>query len=331
MSETTQRVLRLLALLQARPVWTGTELAGRLGVTTRSVRRDVERLRELGYPVRATQGVGGGYQLGAGRALPPLLLDDEEAIAVAVSLRLAAGGTVAGASEAAVRTLAKLDQVLPARLRSEVRAIQGAIDTLDTGQAVVDGDVLLTGAGAARDEVRVSFGYEAHGGAATERTVEPYRLVVTGRRWYLMAYDTDREDWRTFRLDRMRHVTAGSWRFRRREHPDPVAFVQQAVVSSPYRFTARIRVHADAEAVAVTVSPRTASVEPIDARTCLLVAGGDSLYGLAFHLAWLGHDFDVLEPPELRAVLRALGGRMLRACGMGDNERHEDEPARGVQ
>ena len=331
MSETTQRVLRLLALLQARPVWTGTELAERLGVTTRSVRRDVERLRELGYPVRATQGVGGGYQLGAGRALPPLLLDDEEAIAVAVSLRLAAGGTVAGASEAAVRTLAKLDQVLPARLRSEVRAIQGAIDTLETGQAVVDGDALLTLARAARDGVRVSFGYEAHGGAATERTVEPYRLVVTGRRWYLMAYDSDREDWCTFRLDRMQHVTAGSLRFRRREHPDPVAFVQRAVVSSPYRFTARIRVHADAEGVAATVSPRTASVEPIDAGACLLVAGGDSLYGLAFHLAWLGHDFDVLEPPELREVLRELGRRMLRACGMGENERHEDEPARGVQ
>jgi predicted DNA-binding transcriptional regulator YafY len=331
MGETTQRVLRLLALLQARPVWTGTELSERLGVTPRSVRRDVERLRELGYPVRATQGVGGGYQLGAGRALPPLLLDDEEAIAVAVSLRLAAGGTVAGASEAAVRTLAKLDQVLPVRLRSEVRAIQDAIDTLDTGQAVVDGDVLLTLARASRDGVRVSFAYEAHDGAASERTVEPYRLVVMGRRWYLMAYDPDREDWRTFRLDRMQRVTAGTWRFKRREHPDPVAYVQRAVVSSPYRYTARIRVHADAATVASKVSPRAASVEEVDAQTCVLVAGGDSLYGLAFHLAWLGHEFEVLEPAELTEAMLELGGRMLRACGMGENERHEDEPARGVQ
>lgn len=318
MSQTTQRAFRLLALLQSRPVWSGAELAGRLGVTPRSVRRDVGRLRELGYPVRATQGAAGGYQLGAGRALPPLLLDDDEAVAVAVSLRLAAGGTVAGASEAAVRTLTKLDQVMPARLRAAVRALHESIATLDLNQVRVDGDVLLTLARACRDAVRVGFGYEAHGGAVSRRTVEPYRLVVTGPRWYLLAYDTDRDDWRTFRLDRMTRVTATTWSFRRREHPDPVAFVQRAVVSAPYRYTARVLVHAPAETVAAQVTPRSARVEALDDDTCLLVAGADRLDRLALHLAWLGHDFEVLEPEELRGVLRDVAARLLRAADMGE-------------
>ena len=256
MSETTQRVLRLLALLQSRPVWTGAELAERLGVTTRSIRRDVERLRDLGYPVRAAQGVGGGYQLGSGKALPPLLLDDEEVVAVAVSLRLAAGGAVAGASEAAVRTMAKLDQVMPGRLRAEVRALQDSIATLQLPGAVVDGDVLLVLARACRDTVRVTFDYTAVDGAATSRRVEPYRLVVVGPRWYLFAYDLDREDWRTFRLDRMSSVAPGTWRFTPREHADPASYVQRSVVSSPYRWTARVRVDAPHEEVARRVPPR---------------------------------------------------------------------------
>ena len=205
MSEgTTERVLRLLTLLQRRPVWTGPELAAELDVTDRCIRRDVERLRALGYPVNATQGVGGGYQLGAGQQLPPLLLDDEEAIATAVSLRLAAGGTVAGASEAALRTLAKLDQVMPPRLRAEVRALQDATSTLTGGGVEVDGEVLMTLARACRDAVRVTFEYAAREGETSTRTVEPVQLVATARRWYLMAWDTDRDDWRTFRLDRMR-------------------------------------------------------------------------------------------------------------------------------
>jgi predicted DNA-binding transcriptional regulator YafY len=318
MGQTTERAFRLLALLQSRPVWTGAELAERLGVTTRSVRRDVDRLRELGYPVRATQGAGGGYQLGAGRALPPLLLDDDEAVAVAVSLRLAAGGTVAGASEAAVRTLTKLDQVMPARLRSEVRAIQESIATVDLARPTVDGDVLLILARACRDAVRVGFGYRSHEGAVSARTVEPYRLVLVGPRWYLLAFDPDRDDWRVFRLDRMTEVAARTWTFRRREHPDPAAYVQRAVVSAPYRYTARVRVHAPAATVAGQVTQRSASVEALDDHTCLLVAGADRLDGLALHLAWLGHDFEVVEPEELRGALSAVAGRLLRAAAVGE-------------
>ncbi|MBB6629240.1 YafY family transcriptional regulator [Nocardioides sp. KIGAM211] len=310
---TTERVLQLLAMLQRRPVWTGTELAERLGVTTRSIRRDVERLRALGYPVNATQGSGGGYQLGAGRALPPLLLDDEEAIATAVALRLAAGGTVAGASEAAVRTLAKLDQVLPARLRGEIRAIHDAIVTLDGGRVEVDADALLGLARACRDTVRVEFGYVALRGERTERRVEPYQLVATGRRWYLLAYDLERDDWRSFRLDRMSEVRAGTWRFTRRESPDPAEYVQRAVTVAAYPHQARVLVHAPAAEVRERTTVGSATVEEVDERTCLLLAGSASLYSLALHVGMLGWDFEVQEPPELREAVAELAGRFARA------------------
>lgn len=316
MAETTQRVLRLLDLLQSRSVWTGPELADRLGVTTRSIRRDVERLRDLGYPVDATQGVGGGYHLGAGRALPPLLLADDEAVAVAVSLRLAAGGTVAGASEAALRALAKLDQVLPSRLRSEVPAIHAATDTLGTPGSEVDGEVLLALAKACRDLVRVRFGYTAHDGTTTARAVEPVRLVATGRRWYLMAFDLARDDWRTFRLDRMADVAATTWRFRAREHPDPVEFVGRSV-SSPYPVLAKVRVLAAYDDVTARVPPTTAHVTRLDEGSCLLETGAGNIDALAFHLAWLGFELEVLEPPELRDALALLGARMTRAAGRG--------------
>ncbi|HEY2879690.1 YafY family protein [Nocardioides sp.] len=315
MAETTERVLHLLGLLQQRPVWTGPALAERLGVTTRSIRRDVERLRALGYPVHATQGIGGGYQLGRGRGLPPLLLDNAEAVAVAVSLRMAAGGTVSGASEAALRTLAKLDQVMPPKLRSEVRAIHAATQTLDSGMATVDGDALLQLARAVRDTVRVRFAYESRDKTPSARTVEPVGLVATGRRWYLMAYDVDRDDWRTFRLDRMTRVAPTTWRFREREHEDPAAYVQRAVASAAYRFQARIVVRAPLKEVAERTSVRSVVLTAIDDDTTLLEAGAETLYGLAFHLSFLGWEFEVQEPAELRTALTEMGGRAIRAAG----------------
>ncbi len=313
MADTTQRVLNLLNLLQSRPVWSGPELAERLGVTTRSIRRDVERLRTLGYPVLATQGVGGGYQLGRGKALPPLLLDDEEAIATAVSLRLAAGGTVAGASEAAVRTLAKLDQVLPARLRAEVRALHDAISTLDGARIEIDADALLVLARACRDTVRTEFDYLARDRTPSSRRVEPYQLVATGRRWYLMAFDLDREDWRTFRLDRITDPRPTTWRFTRREHPDPVAHVQQAVSSSPYQHRARVLLHAPLAVARERVYPTSGVLEAVDADTCLLLSGADHLHALALHIGLLGLDFEVLEPPELQAAVSDLARRFSAA------------------
>ncbi|MET3960713.1 putative DNA-binding transcriptional regulator YafY [Marmoricola sp. OAE513] len=316
----TARALQLLNLLQSRPVWTGPELADRLGVTTRSVRRDVDRLRALGYPVNAAQGSGGGYQLGAGRALPPLLLDDEEAVAVAVSLRLAAGGTVAGASDAALRALTKLDQVLPARLRSEITAILASTDMLagrGAGAAEqIDGEALLQLAKCCRDRRRATFGYVAREGAATERRVEPVRLVATGRRWYLMAWDLDREDWRTFRLDRMDGVAGTTWQFPFREHPDPVTYVGESI-SSPHRHEAVIVVRAPLDALRERLGTREVTLTALDAGTTRLELVGDNLHWMAFHLSWLGFDLEVSEPAELVETLATLGSRMTRAAGAG--------------
>ncbi|QYN39199.1 YafY family transcriptional regulator [Pseudonocardia sp. DSM 110487] len=306
---TTERVLRLLALLQRRPSWTAAELAAELGVTDRSVRRDVERLRALGYPVHATAGVGGGYQLGAGSRLPPLLLD-EEAIATAVSLRMASGGTVAGAGEAALRALAKLDQVMPPRLRAEVRAVHGATETLVGPGVEIDAELLVTLARACRDAVRVRFRYAARDGAERERTVEPVRMVATARRWYLMAWDVDRDGWRTFRLDRMREVVATTWRFRPREHPDPVAYVQRSVTEAPYRYLARVRLRARAGEVRELVPPQVARVEDDRDGWCVLVVGGVDLDWLAVHIARLGFEAEVLEPPELREAAAQLARRV---------------------
>jgi predicted DNA-binding transcriptional regulator YafY len=315
MGETTQRVLRLLSLLQSRPVWTGPELAEQLGVTTRSIRRDVERLRELGYPVLATQGVGGGYQLGAGKALPPLLLDDEEAVAVAVCLRLAAGGSVAGLGEVAVRTLAKLDQLLPQRLRSEVDAVAAATVTLEYAGSQVDAQTLVLLARACRGRYLVSFDYRRADGTDSTRRVEPYRMVAAGRRWYLMAYDVGRDDWRSFRLDRMGPPHVTTFRFSAREAPDAAEFVQRGMTQGPYEHVARVRVLAPAEQVATRVPASVAEITPESVSTCLLVAGGSHLEWMAWHLVGLGFDIEVLEPPELRGAMQSLASRLLAAAG----------------
>ncbi|MFJ6789308.1 helix-turn-helix transcriptional regulator [Streptomyces angustmyceticus] len=312
---TTERVLRLLALLQRRPSWTAAELAAELDVTDRSVRRDVERLRAVGYPVHATAGVGGGYQLGAGTRLPPLLLDDEEAIATAVSLRLASGGTVAGTGEAALRALAKLDQVMPPRLRAEVRAVHAATETLVDPGVEIDAELLVTLARACRDAVRVRFRYTTRDGAERERTVEPVRMVATDRRWYLMARDVDRDDWRTFRLDRMREAVATTWRFRPREHPDPVAYVQRSVTEAPYRYLARVRLRARPDQVREMVPPQVGRVEDDRDGWCVLIAGGNDLDWLAVHVARLGFEAEVLEPPELREAAARLARRVAAMAG----------------
>jgi len=290
-------------------------LATRLGVTTRCVRRDVERLRDLGYPVQALRGVHGGYRLGAGRTLPPLLLEDEEAVAVAVALSWAAGGTAVGSAEAALGALAKLDAVMPPRLREQSRAIREATATVPGSVAGAAAEPLLTLARACRDRVRARFGYETRSGDCGERLVEPVRLVAVGRRWYLMAWDVDRADWRTFRLDRIVSPVATTWRFADREHPDPVDFVQRAVTSSPYRFAARILLHASLATARDRVPPTSAVLTPYDGGRTLLEAGADSLQALALHLAGTGLAFEVLEPPELAATVAEVGARMSAAAG----------------
>ncbi|WP_109530125.1 MULTISPECIES: helix-turn-helix transcriptional regulator [Nocardia] len=309
---TTERVLTLLGLLQQRRVWSGPELADRLGVTSRTVRRDVERLRTLGYQVRAGQGVGGGYQLGPGQDLPPLLFDDEEAIATAVSLLAGAGGAVAGADDAALRALTKLDRVLPTRLRHEVRALSGAVESFGGGRTPVDPETLMTLARACRDEVEAGFDYPS-GDVRRRRRVEPYRLVASDRRWYLLAYDLDRDDWRSFRVDRITEVAARTWRFHPRPAPDAATYVQEGVASRVYPHRARFLVHAPAETVRAQIPASAAVVQQRDNGHCEVLSGGAELDFVLVHVLLLGHSFEVLDPPELVTRCHILAQRLLTA------------------
>jgi predicted DNA-binding transcriptional regulator YafY len=317
MLETSARLLGLLSLLQARTHWPGSELAERLEVDVRTVRRDVERLRRLGYPVQATPGVAGGYRLGAGAALPPLLLDEEEAVAVAVGLRTAASVGVAGIEETSVRALAKLEQVLPSRLRRRVNAVGSfTVPYQRTPGPAVDPETLALIAGACRDNERLRFKYESHEGEPSRRIVEPHRLVHTGRRWYLVAWDVDRGDWRTFRADRIDGRPTPDRRFEPREPPakDLAAYVSRGVASVRDRYQARVLLHAPLAAVSDKVPHWAGTLDPIDERTTLLQAGADWLGGLAVYIAQIGVDFEVLEPAELTDEVRSLAGRFTRAA-----------------
>ncbi|TDD44704.1 YafY family transcriptional regulator [Kribbella antibiotica] len=305
MLETSARLLRLLSLLQSPRDWSGTALATELGVGPRTVRRDVEKLRNLGYPVDAVPGVA-GYRLGAGASLPPLLLDDDEAVAVAVGLRAAAGGTVAGIEESSVRALTKLEQVLPSRLRHRVKLLQ-AVAVTPSGAAAVQPEVLLAVAEACRDHQRMRFDYRNHDGTAARRTTEPHRLVNTGRRWYLIAWDLDRADWRTFRLDRLEPIIPTGPRFTPREVPE------DKTNRAGYRYQARFLIHAPAEVVADQLGPSVATVVPHTATTTTVEAGSNSLDELALYVGLLGHPFEVQSPPELIAHVRALSARLSAA------------------
>ncbi|HEX6682991.1 MAG TPA: YafY family protein [Candidatus Limnocylindrales bacterium] len=315
MLDASARLLRLLSLLPSRPEWTGPELSDRLGVNVRTLRRDVAKLRGLGYPVRAAPGVAGGYRLGAGTTLPPLPLDDEEAVAVVLSLRTATSSTATGIAETALRALAKLERILPVRLRKRTAALKAATVPLEPQAATVDPDVLVAIAEACQNQYRVDFAYRRHDGTAGERTVEPHRLVHTGRRWYLVARDLARNAWRTFRVDRISEPRVTGIRFTPRDPPDAVAFVADAITTAPYRFQARIRVHAPADAVRARIPATIGVVEAIDDYSCLLATGADSLTFLAVQMAALGPDFTVVEPPELIDELKVLSDRLNRVVG----------------
>ncbi len=312
--ETSARLLRLLSLLEIRSDWPGAELAARLDVTPRTLRRDVQKLRSLGYPVYATPGAAGGYRLGAGSALPPLLLDDDEAVAVALSLRTAASHAVTGVAEASVSALAKLEQVLPARLRSQATAIGQVTVPLTGAEPKVDAETLTTIARACRAREQLAFGYRAREGAESERRVEPHRLVQAGYRWYLVARDIDRADWRTFRLDRISAPRPTGIRFVPVDPPDPATFVATAISTAPYRYRARVLLHAPLGAIATQFPPTIGTVEAAGADACMLITGHNSLTALTFHLGQLGCEFTVLDPPELIEHVRAMAARLQRAA-----------------
>ncbi|ROO85508.1 putative DNA-binding transcriptional regulator YafY [Actinocorallia herbida] len=332
MLETSARLLALLSLFQSRPDWTGRELAERLGVSTRTVRNDIERLRDLGYPVDATRGAAGSYRLGAGTKLPPLLLDDQEAVAVAIGLRAATG--VAGIAESGARALAKLEQVLPHRLRRQVVALHEATsrapENLDTDAAdpETDAAVLTAIAAAIRDRVEMRFDYSV---AATEpgdgeppsataapsgrRLAEPYRLVSWRRRWYLVARDPASGAWSSYRADWMTPLLPG-----RAFAPTPLpggdytSFVLRDVAATGWKVHARVIVLAPAEQVLARINATVGVVESVDADRCVLATGADTLETVAAYLGMLGLDFEVAAPPELADHVAALGRRYLRAA-----------------
>lgn len=335
MLETSARLLRLLSLLQVRRDWGGAELAGRLGVSTRTLRTDMERLRVLGYPVEARPGVAGGYRLGAGGELPPLLLDDEEAVAVAVGLRTAAGGGIAGIEEASVRALVKLEQVLPSRLRRRVRSISAATVAVGGGGPQVDAEVLTSVAGAIRDRERLRFDYAAEASAGAWGTaqdgsnpregqaevgnggppevVEPHRLVSWGRQWYLVAWSN--EEWQSYRVDRMRLKTPNGARFTPRDFTEEEAgdLVRRSVGEASWHYRARVRVEASSLYVQNRM-PMPIEPEAVDENTCIVELGSDNPHQLALWLGLMDADFEVLDAPELAEAVRAVGDRYHRAA-----------------
>jgi predicted DNA-binding transcriptional regulator YafY len=314
MLETSARLLRLLGLLQTPRDWSGAELAQRMEVDVRTVRRDVQKLRDLGYPVHAIPGAA-GYRLGAGTKLPPLLLDDDEAVAVAVGLRTAASGTVTGIEETSLRALAKLEQVLPSRVRQRVNLLHSVTVTVPAAGPSVDPSVLTAVAVACREHHRLRFDYRANDGTDSVRDIEPHRLVHTGRRWYLIGWDTGRRDWRTYRVDRVRPRIPTGPRFTPRQAPDLdlAGYLSHGVSTAPYRYHARITLYASAEVAAERIPPTVGVIEAVDPHTCLLHTGSNSLDEIAVYVALFGFQFQVQEPPELVARIRNLATRLTDA------------------
>lgn len=314
MTAPTARLLQLLALLQMRQEWPGPELAARLGVSARTLRRDVDKLRELDYPVEALRGRAGGYRLGRGGRLPPLQLVEDEAVAAAIGLRTAAASSVHGAGDAALRALVKLEQVMPSRLRHRVSGLATTMVHVP-GAAVVDADVLMTLAGACRDHLRVRFDYVSADGAATAREAEPYQLVSWTGQWYLVAWDVDRADWRSFRVDRMHVRTPLGRRFAPREVPggDGAAFLLEHVTRL-WGEEAVIRVHAPVDSAEVQRFLPLGVIEAESATTSILRIRGEPGW-VATYLSATQAEFEVLAPAALADHLLRIAARFTRAAG----------------
>jgi len=314
--DTAERLLKLLGLLEGRIDWTADELGRRLEVTTRTIRRDITRLRDLGYPVEAVAGPGGGYRLGAGGKLPPLLLDDEEALAVALGLRVSATTAVGGLEDSSLSALAKLEHVLPPRLRSRLEDVSEATtSTFGASLTPVDHATLALVAATVRKTEKLRIRYRDNEGRVTERHIEPVRLVHTGRRWYLVAFDLDRDDWRTFRLDRVFEPVATGMRAASRQGPDPVDLVRRGITVDAWRVPASVVLHTSADRAAREIAPTVGTLEPIDSDKCRLHIGADEMRWLARFLLGLSMDFDVEGPAELRAELAEIGGDLIRRFG----------------
>lgn len=325
MEDRTGRALQLLSLLQRRSRWTGPELADHLGVTTRTVRRDVDRLRALGYPIDAEPGRVGGYRLGDGGDLPPLLLDEDEATAVAVALGASAANAQLGIEPAALAALAKLHRLLPPRLRRRVEAVRQATSVLAGPAEPVDPEVLATLAACIEDDERVELAYVDRSGHASRRRLEPLRLVAVSRRWYLAAWDLDRRDWRTFRVDRIDSARATGHRFRPGDRPDPVDLVRRAITVAPYDLEIVVRFDAPADDLARRIPPSVGTITADGDRSQLHTGGDDPMRVLA-HLVAMDIPFEILEPDALRKQAAGLAARLTRAhqAGPGLSSRGEE-------
>jgi len=310
--KTSARALRLLSMLQVRREWSGQELSQRLEVDARTIRRDVERLRDLGYMIDASAGPGGGYRLGAGTATPPLLLDDDEAVAVAMAL--GASAAAAATDDVALRVLAKLDQLLPRRLRRRLAALPAVTVSIANPRTAISLSILAAIAAACRDEVQLRFSYRDNRGAVTARSVEPMRLVHTGYRWYLAAWDIARNDWRTFRVDRVQpqpRLAVGE-RFVPRQPPvDFATLVSRAISSMPHRYQARVRLNGSLGDIKARIPPWLGVLEPLDDGHCFLTIGGETHEMIAAMIVHAGVDFTLLEPPELAQPIRDVAARLL--------------------
>ena len=313
MLKTSARLLRLLWLLQSRRYWSGAELSERVEVDARTVRRDIDRLRELGYAVEASPGLGGGYQLKAGSSLPPVLLDDEEAVTVAVAVR-AAASSIGKMEEAAVRLLAKLDQLLPLRLRKRASALHSVTISLARPESAPSIDVLTEIACACRDHLKLRINYRDRAGNVTSRAIEPMRLAHTGRLWYLVAWDSQRDDWRTFRMDRVQRLASTGPPFTPRNFPgDIAAYVSRSITQVPYRYRVRLRLQGSVTELAKRIPSWCGVLEALDEESCTLSTGADSIEALAAQVVLTGTDFAILDAPELVAELREIAARLERA------------------
>jgi predicted DNA-binding transcriptional regulator YafY len=313
MLKTSARLLRLLWLLQSRRYWSGAELSERVEVDARTVRRDIDRLRELGYAVEASPGLGGGYQLKAGSSLPPVILDDEEAVAVAVAVR-AAASSIGQMEETAVRLLAKLDQLLPSRLRKRASALHSVTLSLARPETAPSIDLLTQIAGACRDHMKLRLKYRDRVGNVTSRSIEPLRLAHTGRLWYIVAWDSQRGDWRTFRMDRVERLVSSGPQFRPRDFPGDIAeYVSRSIRQVPYRYRMRVKLQGSVTELAKRIPSWCGVLEALDEASCTLSTGADSIEALAAQVVLTGADFDILDAPEEVVELREIAARLERA------------------
>ncbi|MDO5067565.1 MAG: WYL domain-containing protein [Propionibacteriaceae bacterium] len=315
MTDPTSRALSLLGLLESRSVWTGAELAERLGVTSRTLRRDVERLRDLGYVVEADPGPGGGYALGRGQVVPPLLLDEEQAVAVTLALTRAAQATTGPEAEAALRALSTIDAITPSALRHRLASLRESSTVTPLGEGPST-QLLLTSADAIHRRLRLRFGYRDRHGTETARHVEPHRMVARARSWLLIAFDLDRDDWRTFRIDRMREAEVSTWRFVPRPGLEQVlAGLDDPVPPSAWRHQVEVHIHAPHAQVQAALPRGAGQLRPLDENTTEFLAGSDDPTTAACWLARLGFDFTLLGDDDVVAAVADLAERLRRAVG----------------